>query len=98
MSEETKWTCNCGCGVSVFGHKREGWLLLKQQQPEEKKNFLPKDDLKLDGVLHFSSVDCLIVWAKNADEDGVKLLNTIELFTGVPRGDLKAKNTEGLYI
>ena len=35
MSEEKKWTCDCGCKSTAVGYKREGWIIMSQQQPKE---------------------------------------------------------------
>ena len=99
MSEEKIWTCDCGCTTKGVNNKREGWLVL-DQLPRGSDGLLPKNLPKLNRVLHFKTLSCLLKWATKAIRATEKMLKLAEVTAsrGDNRGDYEDKKVEGLFI
>lgn len=63
MSKSVTLMCDCGCGKSISDPEGCGWFKLSQIDTPRISN-----DPKLRGDLLFSSLACLLEWAKKANE------------------------------
>lgn len=58
--EENKWTCDCGCGVSVSGEfQQQGWFILNQKKTDARV-------ATISHTLHFVNLSHLAKWAEEA--------------------------------
>ncbi len=91
MSKSVILKCNCGCNVAKTDGEHAGWLVLSQV-PYTKSN----NEGKLRGELHFSSVECLMIWAQKAGTDLPDLRKAAG--RNHVRGTFESKEAQGLFV
>ena len=89
--EERIWTCECGCKKKAMESRdREGWLILSQVEVKKITS-----DPKLNGNLHFATLECLMKWTKKVVRAVAELQPAAEMF---PRGQITRPDISGFHI
>ena len=93
MSKSVELTCDCGCGETVGDPNECGWFVLSQLPRNENGG---GDWPKLDGELHFMSIDCLKTWTAKAASALPQLQRSAARIS--PRGAFHESTVPGLYV